>query len=260
MTDFIFELNGIRKSFLSDNKQNVVLDNISFKLLKNEILCLIGPNGCGKTTLFNIVAGLDKNFDGQIVKDSLRFDNEKYPGLVFQQYEKSLMPWLNCRDNILFPLSTKDDLSQLQKTYLLESIIESLGIQYLPLQSYPYQMSGGEKQMACIARAMITNPSLLLLDEPFSSLDYYRKQELYKVLQNIYQLHNTGIILITHNIDEGILLADRVLILSNRPTNVLKEIKVDLERPRSEKDFSRITFLEARNEIINCFEEQGASL
>ena len=260
MTDFVFELNGVRKSFLSDNKQNVVLDSISFKLLKSEILCLIGPNGCGKTTLFNIISGLDEKFDGQIAKDQFLFNNGKYPGLVFQQYENSLMPWLNCQENILFPLSIKDDLSQTQKNQLLESVIESLGIQYLPLQSYPYQMSGGEKQMACIARAMITNPSLLLLDEPFSSLDYYRKQELYKVLQNIHHLHNTGIILITHNIDEGILLADRVLILSNKPTTVLKEIKVDLERPRNEKDFSKTSFLQVRNEIINCFEEQEASL
>ena len=251
----ILELNQVTKSFLSGKTLVKVLENLSLSLKSKEIVSIIGPNGCGKTTLFNIIVGLDKDFTGQLITSKNSSSEKKIPGFVFQQYENSLMPWLTCKDNILFPLSQDKSLSDSHKNEVLVSLLDSLGLTRLPLQSYPYQMSGGEKQMACIARAMIGRPDLLLLDEPFSSLDYLRKKELYELLQKVHLLYNTAILLITHNIDEGILLSDRVLVLSNKPTHILKEVTVGLQRPRSESDYSKEEFIRCREEIIRHFEK-----
>lgn len=210
-----------------------VLDDISFSVEKGEIICVLGPSGCGKSTLLNILAGLSDPDEGEIVRES-----EKV-GYVFQ--EDRLLPWKSVYDNISL-VSPENP-----KAFVL-SIIEKIGLKGFE-DSYPNSLSGGMKQRCSIARAFNYNSDLLLMDEPFKSLDYMLSLKMIKELILLWENRKNSIIFVTHDIDEALLLGDKIVLLTDRPTKIKKVFAIDVRK--TERNLGLEKLVAIRNEIIN---------
>jgi NitT/TauT family transport system ATP-binding protein len=208
------------------------LENISFDVHPREFVCVLGPSGSGKTTLLRILAGLIPPTSGSFV-----FGHGEQPsiGMVFQQ--ANLMPWRTVIENIKLPLEVKnmDNAKARAKAY---EMIELVGLQGFE-DSLPRDLSGGMAQRVAIARALIHDPDLLLLDEPFGSLDALTRERMWTELSRIWQMRQKTVIMVTHSINESLFLADRVLVLTQRPGQIKMDMVVDLPRPR--KDDIRYT-------------------
>lgn len=251
----VLTIDSLSKSYINKNKTIQAIKKINLKVNKGEFISIFGPNGCGKTTLLNLIAGIDHPTDGSILLINSG-DNHNRIGFVFQDYDKSLMPWKKCLDNIYFPLEKNQNLNQKEKIEKAVSIIDLLGIKNrLPLNSYPYQMSGGEKQLTCIARALITDPDVLLFDEPFASLDFQTRLEMIGIVENIWLKTQKTILFISHDIEEAIHLADRLILLSPRPTSIRNEYKISFNRPRSFEIDTNQDFTKLKKMILNEFTE-----
>ena len=203
------------------------LEDISFDVHPREFVCVLGPSGSGKTTLLRILAGLIAPTAG-----SFLFGHGEQPstGMVFQQ--ANLMPWRTVIENIKLPLEVKhvDEASARAKA---QEMIELVGLQGFE-DSLPRDLSGGMAQRVAIARALIHDPDLLLLDEPFGSLDAITRERMWNELSRIWQMRQKTVIMVTHSINESLFLADRVLVLTQRPGKVKLDLKVDLRRPRQD--------------------------
>jgi NitT/TauT family transport system ATP-binding protein len=218
--------------FPNDNGGLHALDNITFDVHPREFVCVLGPSGSGKTTLLRILAGLVPPTSG-----SFMFGQGEQPGtgMVFQQ--ANLMPWRTVIENIKLPLEVKnvDDSTARAKA---QEMIELVGLQGFE-DSLPRDLSGGMAQRVAIARALIHDPDLLLLDEPFASLDAMTRERMWTELSNLWQMRQKTVIMVTHSINESLFLADRVLVLTQRPGKIKMDVEVDLPRPR--KDDIRYT-------------------
>lgn len=244
MKESLISLDNISKRF----HNSVVFKDMSFELKKGEFVSIFGPNGCGKTTLLHIIAGLDKNYEGLIyTQDSLKVS------FVFQNYRESLFPWLTAQENIEFPLLIQNMSSEERKVKVKE-LCERLKID-INLQSYPYQLSGGQQQIVSIARALIVNPDILLLDEPFSALDYETSLFLREKIQDIWLRTGIAVVLVTHDIDESILLAVKVIVLGRDPTRIVKEVPSELPFPREVRTLLSEDFHGIKNKVMNAFLE-----
>ncbi len=251
--NIILSVNSLNKSFPNKDQVTHVIKDIDLEVKKGEFLSLFGPNGCGKTTFLNLIAGIDLPTSGSIAFEGDE-ENKKRISIVFQDYDKSLMPWKRCFKNILFPLEKNDRLSNEEKNEKATAIIELLVIRKrLPLKSYPYQMSGGEKQLTCIARALITEPDILLFDEPFASLDFQTRMEMITIVEKIWLTTKKTFIFISHDIEEAIHLADRLILLSPRPASIKHEYPISFTRPRSFEIESDKRFIEIKKNILDDF-------
>ncbi|RNF40149.1 ABC transporter ATP-binding protein [Planococcus salinus] len=203
--------------------------NISLQSKKGEVIGLLGTSGCGKSTLLRVISGLDPDYSGavEIDQEKIKAVHEKV-GIIFQ--EPRLMPWLNVIDNIGFGVKQKTDKLSEAKAYI--DLVGLAGSEKL----YPKDLSGGMAQRVSIARALITNPEVLLLDEPFSALDAFTKMQLQDLLLNIWNQYRSSIFLVTHDIDEALYLCDRIFILRGQPGEVYKELTVDVQKPRTRGD------------------------
>ncbi len=203
------------------------LEEVSFDVHSREFVCVLGPSGSGKTTLLRILAGLIYPTSG-----SFMFGHGEQPstGMVFQQ--ANLMPWRTAIENIKLPLEVKQVEAAAARRKARE-MIELVGLQGFE-DSLPRDLSGGMAQRVAIARALIHDPDLLLLDEPFGSLDALTRERMWNELSRIWQMHQKTVIMVTHSINESLFLADRVLVLTQRPGKVKLDLKVDLPRPRKE--------------------------
>ena len=216
-----------KKSFYSgvDSQELAVLKNLSFELSDTEFVCLIGPSGCGKTTLLNIIAGLDDDFDG-----SININNGHRtvpPSYVFQS--PRLLPWRTVLENIQLAIRRNDSLP------LITHILQQLGLGN-NLHSYPNHLSLGMQRRVSLARAFCTPSNLLLMDEPFVSLDQAIARKARELLLSLWREQPRNILFVTHDLDEAYTLADRILFLSNAPTHIIDDIEVTLPRTeRSEK-------------------------
>jgi NitT/TauT family transport system ATP-binding protein len=203
------------------------LDDISFEVKPREFVCFLGPSGSGKTTLLRIIARLLQPTSGDV-----KFFNNQRPeiGMVFQQ--SHLMPWRNVMDNIKLPLELEgmDENAAKQKVREMVDLVGLHGFE----DSWPRELSGGMAQRVAIARALIHDPDLLLLDEPFASLDAMTRERLWVELSHIWQARQKTVIMVTHSINESLFLADRVLVLTQRPGKIKLDLKVDLPRPRND--------------------------
>lgn len=203
------------------------LEDVSFEVKPREFLCFIGPSGSGKTTLLRSIAGLIQPDKGDV-----KFLNNRRPkiGMVFQQ--SNLMPWRRALDNIKLPLELEgwDEAEAKQKA---QEMIEMVGLRGFE-DSWTRELSGGMAQRVAIARALIHDPDLLLLDEPFASLDAITRERLWVELSNIWQASQKTVIMVTHSINEALFLADRALVLTKRPGKIKVDLKVDLPRPRED--------------------------
>jgi NitT/TauT family transport system ATP-binding protein len=207
------------------------LDDISFSVFPEQFFCVLGPSGCGKTTLLRILAGLLSPTQGEVVFGNSSLKAPRHGvGVVFQK--ANLMPWRNVLENILLPLEIQH-IPRSEALIKAKALVELVGLKGFE-GSLPRDLSGGMAQRVAIARALIHEPDLLLLDEPFGSLDALTRERMGSELTRIWQAMRKTVIMVTHSISESILLADRVVVLSPRPGHVRLDLAIDLPRPREE--------------------------
>ena len=225
-------------SFRFDAKQ-LALGNVKLKIPLGQFVCLLGPSGCGKTTLLNLIAGFLTPTDGYVFVNGKVVDGPGPDrGMVFQDY--SLFPWLTVLKNIEFG----PDIAGMRASARRERAMHYLDLVNLAhiADRYPTELSGGMKQRVAIARALATGPKVLLMDEPFAALDAMTRSKLQLELIRIHELERPTILFVTHNIDEAIRLADRVLVMSPNPGRVVSDVTIDMEKPRARTsvEFSRL--------------------
>jgi sulfonate transport system ATP-binding protein len=230
----VLSVTGIEKTFHGEGTSCPALADVSFDVLPREIVCIMGPSGCGKSTLLRIIGGLEKADAGSIQGVSGSGAGEARAAMVFQDH--ALFPWLNVDENIIYGLRLAaqrmpEDEVRLRVTELLELI--HLG----PFaHSPPHELSGGMKQRVAVARALAIRPSILLMDEPFSALDMFTRRELEDEVQRIRSELKTTILMVTHNPEEAVYIADRIVILTERPAVVSEILPVGLPHPRNPAD------------------------
>ena len=225
-------INNISKSF--NNPDGTVfnaLQSISLTISEGEFVAVVGRSGCGKSTLLNIVAGLLSATEGEVVFEDLSADDRPLTSMVFQ--DLALFPWRSVQKNITYGLEEQGASSGTRDARATE-LIELVGLAGFE-KHYPHQLSGGMKQRAAIARALAVNPELLLMDEPFSALDAQIRMDMQVELSRIYETTGQSFLYITHYIPEAVFLADRVVIMGERPGRIQSIVSIDLPRPREEK-------------------------
>jgi NitT/TauT family transport system ATP-binding protein len=203
------------------------LDTISFAVHPREFVCFLGPSGSGKTTFLRVLAGLLPPTSGTV---SFMYNHQPKIGMVFQQ--SNLMPWRTVMENIMLPLEL-EGVGNIKATNKARDMIKLVGLKGFE-DSLPRDLSGGMAQRVAIARALIHDPDLLLLDEPFASLDALTRERMWTELSNIWQAKQKTVIMVTHSINESLFLADRVMVLTKRPGKIKLDVEVDLPRPRTD--------------------------
>lgn len=248
------EIKNIYKSFTNpDNGSIEVLDNVNLDLETGEFVAIFGPNGCGKTTLLNVVAGLTEFDNGSISIDNKKPSESKI-GFVFQNYSDSLFPWLKNIDNIAFSLDSSKE-SKKQKHQKIRDYVKDIGLGEMPLDKYPYQCSGGQQQLVALFRELIYKPDVLLMDEPFASLDYDRRIKQQENLLKSWEKTKSTILFISHELDEAIFLSDRIILLSQRPARIIDIYDIDLPRPRKIEMLEQEAFFKLKVPILKKFRE-----
>lgn len=228
--DCAIRVNNLSLTFADKNGGLRALQNVSFDVARQEFVCILGPSGSGKTTLLRVIAGLLKPTRGEIMfEDTPEALHPPRVGLVFQQ--ANLMPWRTALENIILPLELVGIPSE-QARPRAEELIAQVGLQGFE-NSWPRDLSGGMAQRVAIARSLIQDPDLLLLDEPFGSLDALTREKMGAELLQLWQARRKTVIMVTHSISEALLLSDRVLVLSSRPGTVVMDLPVLLPRPRN---------------------------
>ncbi len=225
----MIQIRNLSKSYILKGITKNILDNINLDVAEHSFTTIFGPNGCGKSTLVNIIAGLDTATSGSIQSTT---DLRNNLGYVFQDYRRSLLPWKSVKENILFPLRLKR-VSNVHCEKSLAEIIELTGIS-LDLKQNVFSLSGGQAQLVCILRALIVRPKLLILDEPFAALDYEKTIFLRELISSISKKLALTVLFISHDLDEAIYLGDQVIFLTNAPTKIDNIVKIDLPFPREQ--------------------------
>lgn len=244
-------IRGLKKSF----NGTVVYDGFDLDLPMGSFTSIFGPNGCGKSTLINMISGLmpidsgDVLYDGQSIRDTRI-------SYVFQNYREALFPWLRAIDNIQYPLKLRG-VPKKERTRRVEQLVEDFGIN-IDLTAYPYMLSGGQQQAVSILRALIREPEVLFLDEPFSALDYEMTLLMREKLQGIYEKTGTTMILVSHDLEEAVQMADHVLLLTKRPTQIAALLDNDLPRPRDSASLVSSEFVSLRSKCLEIFRREAS--
>jgi sulfonate transport system ATP-binding protein len=220
----------VSKSFRSASGTVLALDRVSLNVAEGEFVCLVGASGCGKTTMLNIIAGLEKPDSGTVLADGKPVTSPGRERLVMFQ-EPALFPWLNVFGNVLFGLKLKPNLSKKNRHDVAKYYLELVGLSRFERANI-HELSGGMKQRVSLARALAPNPRVLLMDEPFAALDALTREQLYGDIQEIWKARRKTIVFVTHNVREAACLGDRVLLFSPHPGRIHEEFKVELPRPR----------------------------
>jgi NitT/TauT family transport system ATP-binding protein len=229
----MLEINGLGKTYGSGANATHAVGNVTFSIESGEFVCVVGPSGCGKTTLLKCVGGLLRPSRGEVLLRGSRVTSPpERMALVFQEYSRSLMPWASVRSNVLLPLRHKQ-LSRRERDTLVEEALAAVGLTGF-MDRYPWQLSGGMQQRVAIARALAYQPSVLLMDEPFASVDAQTRGDLEDLVLQVRDEFGITILFVTHDIDESVYLSDRIVVLTHSPTEVKEVIPVDLPRPRDQ--------------------------
>ena len=231
MTEQVLQVHNLSMTYADNNEGLPALDNISFSVAPQEFVCVLGPSGSGKSTLLRILAGLLSPTAGSVTFSPCGKDEKPCIGLVFQQ--ANLMPWRTALENITLPLELKG-ASPEEARAQAQAWINQVGLQGFE-DAWPRDLSGGMAQRVAIARALIQDPDLLLLDEPFGSLDALTRERMAGELLNLWQARRKTVIMVTHSISEALLLSDRVLVFTPRPGKICLDLAVDLPRPRADE-------------------------
>jgi NitT/TauT family transport system ATP-binding protein len=229
----VLEIKGLGKTYGTGERATHAVGDVTFTVDDGEFVCVVGPSGCGKTTLLKCVAGLLRPSRGEVVLRGTRVtEPPEEMALVFQEYSRSLMPWSSVRNNVLLPLRHKR-LDKQTRDALVEEALASVGLDRF-MDHYPWQLSGGMQQRVAIARALAYQPSILLMDEPFASVDAQTRGDLEDLVLRVREQYGITILFVTHDIDESVYLSDRVVVLTHAPTEVKESIPVDLPTPRDQ--------------------------
>jgi NitT/TauT family transport system ATP-binding protein len=249
MSEPLLEVRGLRHVYGSDDAAFVALDDLSFEAAEGELITIVGPSGSGKTTLLRCLSGLMPPTGGEVRLRGRAFtDVPEELALVFQEYSRSLFPWLSVRENVDMPLRNQH-LDRAERAERITAALDEVGLADAASR-YPWQLSGGMQQRVAIARALAYRPAILLMDEPFASVDAQTRADLQDTLLDVWRRHESTVLFVTHDIDESVYLADRVVVLSRAPAKVMAEIAIDLPRPRDQiatKELPR--FVELRADV-----------
>ncbi|MEP4378521.1 MAG: ABC transporter ATP-binding protein [Alphaproteobacteria bacterium] len=243
-------IEGLRKAF----GKTVVYDGFDLELELGTLTSVFGPNGCGKSTLINMISGLMPRDGGKVLYDG-RTIEETNISYVFQNYREALFPWLRAIDNIHYPLKRKG-FPKKQRDERVEQLVEDFGIR-IDLNAYPYALSGGQQQAVSILRALAPEPDVLFLDEPFSALDYEMTLLMREKLQSVFEKSGTTMILVSHDLEEAVQMADRVLLLTRRPSRVAALVDNTLPRPRNANTLTEPEFVELRSRCLDIFQREA---
>lgn len=225
MNNTILTLKNISKTYYTKDTETLAIKDFSFEIKENTITAIIGPSGCGKSTLLNIIGNLEDKTTGEI-----NFKNNKDKiGYMFQN--DCLFPWLNILDNCLIGLKIKKELTEEKKEYVI-NLLNNYGLKDF-IYSYPNNLSGGMRQRVALIRTLATNPDILLLDEPFSALDFETRQLVSDDVYKIIKKEHKTTIMITHNIEEAIAMADTVIVLTKRPSTIKKIFNIKLTNAKT---------------------------
>lgn len=242
------EIVNVKKDFISTEGEVVnTVDDVSINIQPGDFVCLMGPSGCGKTTLLRTIAGLLTPTSGEILLDGEKITGPGCDrGLVFQDPE--LFQWMDVEHNVAFGLKARHIYKERKED--VQRYIDLVGLTGFE-KSYPHHLSGGMKQRVAFARALINQPKVLLLDEPFGALDAFTRIALQERLLTLWKTFKTTIVMVTHDVEEAVFLSTKIVVMSKRPTTVRKEISVNLDRPRDRND---MRFIEIRKEVLSALD------
>ena len=244
--EVILKVDRLAKVFETRGGRTVALHDINFETHRREFLCIVGPSGCGKSTLVRILAGLDRQSDGEVLLAGRPVTGPGADrGMVFQGY--TLFPWLTVKRNVMFGLEMNNHGRKLAEREALQWL-DLIGLGKYA-DAYPHQLSGGMKQRVAIARALANQPRILLMDEPFSALDAQTRARMQSYLLEIWRKIDITIVFITHDLDEAVFLADRILVLKANPGEVAELIEVPVPRPRHAAQYVGPEFRAARDRL-----------
>jgi NitT/TauT family transport system ATP-binding protein len=239
------EVRGLRKVYGQGTASVVAIDDLTFDVKEGEFLCVVGPSGCGKTTLLKVVSGLMPPSEGSAYLAGRKIDGPPDElALVFQDYSRSLLPWMTVRKNVTLPLLA-NGTSRQERAERASEALAAVGLDEFG-DRHPWQLSGGMQQRVAIARALAYHPRMLLMDEPFASVDAQTRGELEDLVLGVHARFGITVVFVTHDIDESVYLADRIVVLAKRPTKVKEIVDVHLPRPRdqvvtkAEPEFARL--------------------
>jgi NitT/TauT family transport system ATP-binding protein len=242
-------IRGLTKHF----PDAVLYERFDLDIPRGKLVSIFGPNGCGKSTLINMITGLIPTDAGEILFDGRPLRDIKF-GYVFQNYREALFPWLRAIDNIHYPLKLMK-LPKAERRLRTERMIASLGVK-VDLNRYPYELSGGQQQLVSILRALVVEPQILFLDEPFSALDYEMTLFMRDQLQRIFVETGTTTVLVSHDLEEAVYLADRILLLSRRPASIADYVHYDAARPRTDATLSQHDFVRVKAHCLEVFQRE----
>lgn len=254
MSKNILSINQLNKDFNIDGEKLHVLENIDFQVKEGEFICIVGFSGCGKSTLLRMIGGLENIEDGSIEMNGETIVGPSLErGMIFQ--ESRLFPWVKVKDNIAFGLSEvrKKELGKAEVEKRVDELLKLVDLENFKNAAVS-QLSGGMQQRVSIARSLIQKPQILLLDEPFGALDAITRINMQKEILRIWKEEKTTMMLVTHDIDEAVFLADRIIVLSSRPGSIRKIVNVNLGRPRNRTSFD---FSEIRRIVYKEFFEES---
>lgn len=228
-------------------------ENFDLDIPKGKIVSVFGPNGCGKSTLINMIAGLTPIDAGEILFDGKSLKDTRI-GYVFQNYREALFPWWRTIDNIAYPLKLMGK-SKAEVDRRLAELVASFDVKF-DLNRYPYELSGGQQQTASIMRALAPEPEVLFLDEPFSALDFEMTLFIREKLQEVFMQTNTTMMLVSHDLEEAVYLADQVLLLTKRPTTISDILEYSDARPRTIQTLTSPSFIETKKLSLEIFQRE----
>ncbi|ALG05998.1 ABC transporter ATP-binding protein [Kibdelosporangium phytohabitans] len=254
----MLEVADLRHTYGSGPAAHTAVQNLTFEVATGELACIVGPSGCGKSTLLRCIAGLIKPSEGTVSLHGDKIDRTPEDlAVVFQDYSRSLFPWLSVRGNVEFPLRSRG-VSRAERRKRSAEALEWVGLSGAGAK-YPWQLSGGMQQRVSIARALACQPSLLLMDEPFASVDAQTRFELEDLLLRVRHEHSSTVLLVTHDIDESVYLGDRVLVLSKSPASIVADLPVDLPAQRDQITTRESkNFVALRGEVARLLHNQPA--
>jgi len=246
---------GVSKVWQSSHGlETEALRRIDLTIASGEFVAILGPSGSGKSTLLELIAGLEERTTGQVLLDGVAV-TEPIPNVVMVFQEHSLFPWLTVADNVAFGLKMKG-VPAAERAARVKAVLDRVRLTKFA-KHYPHQLSGGMKQRVALARALVESPDLILMDEPFAALDFQTRVLMQRFLLDVWQEFKATIVFVTHHIDEAVLLADRVLVMSASPGRIIDEVTVDLPRPRSA---TTPGFNEYRVRLTEQLEKQVSSI
>jgi NitT/TauT family transport system ATP-binding protein len=254
----MLEIEHVGKTYGAGAKATHAIGDVSFGVADGEFVCVVGPSGCGKTTLLKCVGGLLRPSRGEVLLRGIPVAAPPEElALVFQEYSRSLMPWASVRNNVLLPLRHKK-LPRSARSRLVEESLEAVGLTRF-IDHYPWQLSGGMQQRVAIARALTYQPAILLMDEPFASVDAQTRADLEDLVLRVRDEYGITILFVTHDIDESVYLSDRVVVLTHAPTEVKEILPVELPSPRDQLATKELTdFTSLRAHVYRLIKREQA--